>query len=449
MTMNKNLLHTMAAGLLLCAGLASCEMKEELWGGSESSDTGFLNLGVAVNASQNVITKAEEDAEDGVVDNGEQTGEAVSAADFPVSINGVTDPTYSKNFEAYADLEDQNPIELPVGEYTVTAHSNLELEPIMSVPFYEGTFKDLKVTKDITAEANVVCKMKNTRIKLNYTSDFTANFKTWTITMTDGSANILTFTDKDADAANPAAKYWLISENVSQITINVRATNIDGEPVNETRTLTKPTGSDSDYWTGGDALTVDINGVTPDPEDPNGVSGIDITVKVTFEEAEEDVEVPVTPGTPGTGGDDDDNDPNPDAEKPTITFPQNSYTLPADASKNADAVIASTAEGGIQSVVVKIAAGNTGFGALTPSLGFDTGVELVGNTTLGPVISDIVSGLEMPQAGDTKYTFPVGGFFTILQGLGVTTDPNGHVFDITVKDANGETSSSLSVKVTE
>ena len=82
-------------------------------------------------------------------------------------------------------------------------------------------------------------------------------------------------------------------------------------------------------------------------------------------------------------------------------------------------------------------------------MGFDSGVELVGNTTLGPIISDIVSGLEMPQAGDTKYTFPVGGFFTILQGLGVTTDPDGHVFDITVKDANGEASSSLSVKVTE
>ena len=213
--------------------------------------------------------------------------------------------------------------------------------------------------------------------------------------------------------------------------------------------MTKPTGSDSDYWTGGDALTVDINGVKPDPEDPNGVSGIDITVKVTFEETEEEVEVPVTPGTGGGDDPDPKPDPNPDAEKPTITFPQASYTLPADASKNADAVIVSTAEGGIQSVVVKIAAGNTGFGALTPGLGFDSGVELVGNTTLGPIISDIVSGLEMPQAGDTKYTFPVGGFFTILQGLGVTTDPDGHVFDITVKDANGEASSSLSVKVTE
>ena len=157
--MNKNLLHTMAAGLLLCAGLASCEMKEELWGGSESSDTGFLNLGVAVNASQNVITKADE-----VTDDGEQTGSDVSTANFPVSIVGITDPAYSKNFDAFSDLEDQNPIELPVGKYTVTSHSNLELLPQMSEPYYAGSVDELNVTKDITAEANVVCKMKNNRM---------------------------------------------------------------------------------------------------------------------------------------------------------------------------------------------------------------------------------------------------------------------------------------------
>lgn len=55
----------MAAGLALCAAFTSCEMKEELIGGKNSSDIGFLDLGVAVNASQNVITKAEEVTDDG------------------------------------------------------------------------------------------------------------------------------------------------------------------------------------------------------------------------------------------------------------------------------------------------------------------------------------------------------------------------------------------------
>ena len=430
--MNKNLLHTMAAGLLLCAGLASCEMKEELWGGSESSETGFLNLGVAVNASQNVITKAEEDAEDGVVDNGEQTGEAVSAADFPVSINGVTDPTYSKNFEAYADLEDQNPIELPTGDYTVTAHSNLELEPIMSVPFYEGTFEKLTVTKDITAEANVVCKMKNTRIKLNYTSDFTANFKTWTITMTDGSANILTFTDKDADAANPAAKYWLIAENVSQITINVNATNLNDEPVKETRVLTKPTGSDSDYWTGGDALTVDINGVTPDPEDPNGVSGIDITVNVTFEEEEEPVEVPVTPGTGGGDEPTPGPDPEPSEDTPTVSSKYLGQTITfSKAQNNApnDVVVDMSAPQGIQHVYIKATTTDPVLEGIFTAIGFMTGngLDFVGldkNPSAGeiaPLFDDL------PEVGDTSYPFVLGSLASMLT-------VGEHSFTVTVVD---------------
>lgn len=436
--MNKTLLHTMAAGLVLCAAFTSCEMKEELSGEKNSSDIGFLNLGVAVNASQNVITKAEEDAEDGVVDNGEQTGDAVSAADFPVSINGVTDPAYVKSFAHYSELEEVSPIELPVGNYTVTAHSNLDLEPIMSVPFYEGTFTELKVEKDVTAEANVICKMKNTRIKLDYTSDFTANFKTWTITMTDGSANILTFTDKDTDVANPAAKYWLITGEVSQITIDVTATNMDGGTVREKRILTKPEGGNTAYWTGGDALNIQMNGVKPDPENPNGVTGIDISVDVTFSETSEEVEVPVTPGT---GGGDDPN-PKPDPSEPTITLPQSTYTLPADASANADVVIAAPA--GLESASVQIIPDNNGFSvaldAIANLANFKVGVEMVDNSTIATIISAIAPGVVAPAKGDTTYTFPVGSFFKTLSDLGIT-DGDGHKFVITVKDSSGNPAS--------
>ena len=162
--------------------------------------------------------------------------------------------------------------------------------------------------------------------------------------------------------------------------------------------------------------------------------------------------MPVTPGggsteEPGTGGGDEPEEPI--LTKPTVTFPQSTYTLPADASKNADAVITSTAEGGIQSVKVQIIGGNDDFSGIISTMGFAEGLELVGNTTLGPVISSIVPGLEMPQAGDASYTFPVGGFFNILQQMGATTEADGHVFNITVTDANGTASASLSVKVTE
>lgn len=434
--MNKNLLHTIATSLLLCAGLVSCEMKDELTGNmGNSSEVGYLDLGVAVNGTQNVITKADE-----VTDGGEQTDSSVSADDFPVLIKGVTDPTYEKSFAHFSEIK--NPIELPVGSYTVTAHSNLDLESQMPVPYYEGTTKNnLVITKDAESKADVICKMKNTRIQLNYTGVFTASFDEWTITFNDGKKNTLKFEGSTSNASNPAPVYWLISENVSEIQIHVRAKVKDSNDwVNETRTLTKPAGSDSDYWTGGDALNIEMNGIEPDPENPTGVTGIEIKVDVTFDEEEESVEVPVTPGT--GGGDEPTPDPDPEPSAPEITLPQSTYTLPGDASANANVVISAPA--GLKSVNVRIDPDTDLFegalGAIASQANFLTGVEMVGNTAVSSIVGAIAPGVTAPSAGDTSYTFPVGSFFNIISDLG-TTEGDGHAFIITVTDNNDESDS--------
>lgn len=425
------LFNTITACLLLCAGLVSCEMKDELKGsGAGTSEVGYLNLGVAVNASQNSVVSRADNAND----DGENVGVAVSADEFPVTITGVTDPSYSKEYESYAALKAENggKVELPIGEYTVTAHSNAELEPQMATPYYEGT-TPIKITAGVESSAEVKCTMKNMKIQLTYTADFLAKFESWDITINDGNGNILNFDETDK---NPAAVYWMVAENVTEIKVAITATPMGGgQEVPESRLLSKPDGSN---WAGSDALTIQMEEKTS--EDPTGIqgSGITINASVSFDEDSEDVPVTVKPGTP-----------TPDPKLPSVTLPQNAYTLPADASKNADAVITSTAEGGIQSVKVQIVGGNDGFADITSTMGFADGLELVENTDLGPVISAIVQGLEMPQAGDTSYTFPVGGFFNILQQMGATTAEEGHVFNITVTDANGTASASLSVKVTE
>ena len=430
------LFNTITACLLLCAGLVSCEMKDELKGsGAGTSEVGYLSLGVAVNASQNSVVSRADNANDNANDDGENVGVAVSADDFPVTITGVTDPSYSKEYESYAALKAENggKVELPIGEYTVTAHSNAELEPQMATPYYEGT-TPIKITAGVESSAEVKCTMKNMKIQLTYTANFLAKFESWDITINDGSDNILNFDETDK---NPAAVYWLVAENVTEIKVNITAMPTGGgQEVTESRLLSKP---DDSNWAGSDALTIQMEEKTS--EDPTGIqgSGITINASVSFDEDSEDVPVTVKPGE----------DPTPDPELPSVTLPQNAYTLPADASKNADAVITSTAEGGIQSVKVQIVGGNDGFADITSTMGFADGLELVGNTDLGPVISTIVQGLEMPQAGDTSYTFPVGGFFEILQQMGATTAEDGHVFNITVTDANGTASESLSVKVTE
>lgn len=439
------LFNILTAGLLLCAGLASCEMKDELKGSGEgTSEVGYLDLGVAVNVSQNNVSRADVD------DDGENVGVLVSADDFPVIITGITDTKYLKEYESYAALkaENEGKVELPVGEYTVTAHSDAELQPQMAAPYYEGT-ASIKITAGVESSVSVECTMKNMKIQIRYTDNFRANFTSWDITITDGTNNLY-FDETDK---NPAAIYWLVAENQSKLSVEITAVNGDGETVHESRELTKPEGGNSANWTGGDALTITMEESTPTPDNPSGIqgSGITINASASFDEEEEDVPVTVKPGGSTEGPDEGEGDDNedPESELPTVTFPQSTYTLPADASKNADAVITSTAEGGIQSVVVQILAGNDGFSTITSGMGFTDGLELVGNTSLGGLIGSIIPGLEMPQAGATSYTFPVGGFFNILQQMGVTTAEDGHVFNITVTDANGEVSASLNVVVTE
>ena len=478
--------NTILFALLAIVGLASCEMKEELWGQETNPDeVGLLNVGVAVSSLVNdvpVTTKA--NSEDIPVTS------PISAEGYKIELLNA-DGTTVKSFTYESDME---PVEVPTGDYTLYAHMDKLFEDEMTEPYYGGR-ESVSIKKGITTEASVTCKMENTKIQINYPDTFLQTFKTWTIVITDNNGNSVTFTQENT---NPEAVYWRIGEDVKKITINVTATTKTGERVSDSRNVTKPADSDSEYWLGNDALTITVEpgekkpvdnpdqpaepedpdtdpdepedpdptpdpDPEPEPDDSSTVSGIEIKVEGIFGDTASDVavEVPTTPGgeidepeepgqsEPEQPSEDEEPDSDEPASKPSIVFPQNTYTLPADASKNANAVITSTAEGGIQSVKVQIVGGNEGFLTITSKMGFDKGLELVGNLTLGPVISDIVQGLEMPQAGATSYTFPVGGFFNILQQMGVTTAEDGHVFNITVTDANGEASATLNVKVTE
>lgn len=400
------------AGLLLTTGLASCEMKDELKGnaGVISSEVGYLDLDVAIGQK----TRANEMT-------------SVSADDFPVEIKG-TDVDYTKTFESYEALTKELPLALPVGNYAVSAHTNAELKAVMDIPYYSGE-TPLTITKGVTANAEVVCKMKNTKIQLVYDTEFSTTFKEWDITISDGSANILTYDETDL---NPKAKYWLVADNVKTIKMHVDAVTQDGTKVSEDRSISKPDDADSDFWAGSDALTVTMEpGEPTDPENPNGVTGIKVTVQISFDDNEQEdiVEVPVEDGPVVVP-------PAPGAE-PSIAIPQSTYTLPGDAEKNADATI--TAEAGIKSVKVQIVPGNKMFTSIVSGMFGVEPFELIGNETLGAVFSGM--GISLPDEGDTEYIFPVGNFFSLLSEMGTTEASEGHVFNITVEDNNGETAS--------
>lgn len=434
-----------ALGIALMAGLASCEMKDELLGDSVlSGDTGFLALNVA---TANVSTKGTTDQVD----------------EFPVTIKGK-DVEYTKTYDSYAELKKEESIELPVGTFTIEAHSPVEFEDVMSEPYYGGT-KDITITKGVTSEEEVQCKIQNVKITMSYTAAFLQTYESWTITVNDKKGHVEVFTKEDG--TEPASVYWKLDGTVETIYIEGKAVNkTTKEEVSIYGTAKKtnlPGYEDDDdtAFVGGDELKIEANPVQVEGSTP-GVEkeGIEINVSGFDSEKNEDILIDVEQGTntPGEGGEDGDGDgeetPDPQpGEGPTISFLQSMYTLPADAEKNADATI--TAEAGLKSVEVKIISGNESFsdalGLLVESgIDFSKGVDLVDNKPLEGVIGIIAPGLKVPAAGAFDYIFPVGSFFTTLSDIGLTTESDGHVFEITVTDMNDKTiSGRLSVIVTE
>lgn len=396
--------------------LFSCEMKNEILDGNKNyEDVGYLNLGVY---AQNKLSKA-------ATDNGEGTDNSpVNESSFQVEINN-SEGVY-KEFGSYSELQAAGKIELPVGKYTVKAHTPGDIQPKMSSPYYYGETA-LEIVKDVEKTATVNCKMKNTKIQLVYGETFATVFKSWSITVSDGSSNILTY---DQSNPNPSAVYWLIADNVSEITVRIEAYLQDGTKITEDRSITKPEDAESDYWAGSDALTITME---PGKPNPSGVT-IDIKVEVSFTDSEVTEEIPVEPG--------DDND-NPgggeEADAPTLSGEYLGRTVTYDKGGDGafpDVSVEMNVPGKIESVMIKAASSDSELEGILSGMGFkdENGVDLVGN--------DDLSGLfTLPKLGETSYTFTLGG-------LGNLLTVGQHTFTVKVIDQNGkEASGSLSFDI--
>lgn len=437
-----------ALAVAMLAGLASCEMKNEILGKDPmTGDTGTLNL---------------------YVETGKTTKGTTDQVDqFPVTITG-TDVEYTKKFDSYAELKQAGDVTLPVGTYTIEACSPGEFKSEMSEPFYGGKLENVKIVKGQTAETSVVCTMQNVKISISFTEEFLATYQDWTITVTDKKqdGHIKTYT-KAADGETPAPVYWKMDESVETIYINGTAKTIGNEDVTISGTAKKSSlpeyeeGDDTSF-VGGDELKIEFNPVKVEGSTPGILEeGIQITITMFNSEKDENVEITVDPGTdggdteePGTGedggdGEGEDGDGGGEtAAGPTISFPQSTYTLPDDTIKNADATI--TAEAGLKSVKIQIIGGNKMFQSIVEIQFGAEPFELIGNDTLGKIFEDLEMDIKLPTEATTNYKFPVGEFFDILSSMGPTDEPDGHTFEITVTDQNGKTASGkLSVIVTE
>ena len=426
-------LHTFLLGTAAILSLASCELKNELSGSLvNKEDTGAIELGVSV---KQPVSQTRADASE------------IDTNTYPVVIQGTSDGVTDVTYEYNTLSEMPASIIVPVGQYTISSHTPGTLEKQMATPYYAGS-TDITVSKDIASKTDIVCRMANSRIQLNYGEDFKEAFSEWTITIDDGGEMAMAFTQDELEAA---PVYWAFSENATAITVNIRAKTTTGNTGTDRRVFKKSDASENyeevgDVFTGGDALEINMGTVTSSTGE---LEGIDINTNITFEDSNESVEIPTIdpeeptdPSEPGEGGEGTEG-------AVTLNLPADvTYSISAgDAPASADAYIAS--EAGLDKIIVTITAGNDAFQATLVDLKMDGqsflaengGVDLIDNADFGNLVATVES--QAPTDGTKEYTFPIGAFFSFLDMTGATDAGKSHEFHITVTDKNGETANGV------
>lgn len=406
-------------------GLASCEMKNEILGKEDgSSEMGLLNLGVVVDAKNNdVQTKA--DANPGTP----EAIPSVSATGYIVEISNSTgvyktltyDPTNAS-------------VELPVDSYTMYVHK--PGDPTETDPYYGGS-TSFAVKNGEATDVTVTCKMENTKIQLAYSTEMQTSFTSWSITVVAGTrSKVLTYSGTEA-FAQPSAFYWMLDEGVKKIIVSFKGKNKDNKDVREdSRVITKPASAESSDWQGGDALVITMKPGEYDPEDPNGLQGIEISAEVTWSGLTDSVDVPVV----DDGGEEPVPPVDPDAGTPTITgdcigkeiihVQESGNVIPVDIKMNVP--------GKIKDVWVRISTDNGVFKSMLEDLSGNNLVEgesLINNETLGNLFL-------LPEKDQTEYPFSLSSGLSDMLEKFIGT----HEFFLNVEDQAGK-SASVSFKV--
>lgn len=365
----------------------------------------------------------------------------VSTVNFPVVIKDASGSVV-KEYATVAEVPAS--IVMAVGSYTVESHTPGEIAKSMSNPYYKGA-SDVEIVKDVTSPVNVVCKMANSQVSINYDDEFRNVFTAWEVTIDDGSETALSFTQ----SSTTNTIYWYFGEaGVKQLVVNFRGTTTTGNTIAARNVLTKNQSSTGGYdddntnFTGGDLITLNF---APTESTEGNITGITLSANVVFDETAEDINVGVidVPGLndPTGGGD---NPGGGDTEGITLDLPADiaMATMGAGALDKSlgDTYIAAGA--GLKSIKVSIDSSSSEMNEQLVALAaefdvdFIAGAEIVDNQNVVRLFDSLGQSLSVPAQGDKEYTFPIGNFFNLLQILA-----GEHRFNLTVTDMNGNTQS--------
>ena len=363
---------------------------------------------------------------------------AVETADFPVAVYSLKTNQVIASYKRADEVPSK--IKMNTGEYYAEAHSPLQLKKIMDDPYYAGC-DTFEILQNITTISNVICRMANGSITVRFSDDFMTVFKSWTVTIDDGSETAIVYT-YDQNGLLPATKYIRFEDNVKELNVQFFGVTEKGNRITTANILTKRQASeqydsDNEYFSGGDCIVVNFSPVDATDGD---VTGISITANIQFEESEESFELEVEDKILAGGGSGEGENPGAgDSDAITLNLPKDMVVV-----EDMDPTLGDTyiyADHGIKSIMVRMESTSVGMVASLSGISqnyegvdFIEGAEVVENQEMVRLFTELNKPLDVPSMGDTEYTFPIGNFFSLL-----TMMPGEHSFTLTITDMQGGT----------
>lgn len=420
--------------LALVIGLSSCEMRDEILGkGQVGPNDGVLELDLS-----SVYNGVEISRADATVDNGTTTGnfadKDINTDDYTLVVtNTSTQEEVAKG--TVSELKNQDGkilIPLEEGDYTVEAY-NYEGEnvTVSERPFFKGE-QTFSVKKGVSTAVSLSCKLACVELEMGVTSSFTEAFKDdYAITVDNGEGATQTFTKDDLGKKY----YFKTPAQQSHLTVAVKATSTEGNFIELTATVQKPTDAEGNSdLADGDSFVINLTeeGAT------DSYLSIGLQVDLTFTEVGETIEIPVEnitydgPEVPDAGGEEGTEEP-----EASITF----EGLPADYTcTNGDTEIAGlqdvhiTAPNGIKNLNVTIS------GEIAGLLGMVKLPETFDICNMDDELKSKIVGLELVteegysqlHAGTcTDFTFKLEGLLVLIPQV---VESGSSVFNLSVSD---------------
>lgn len=423
--------------LALVIGLSSCEMRDEILGkGQAGPNDGVLELDLSSVYNGVKISRA-----DAVVDNGATTGhfdeEDVNIDTYTLVVtNTSTQEEVAKG--TVSELKNQDGkilIPLEEGDYTVEAY-NYEGEnvTVSERPFFKGE-QTFSVKKGVSTAVSLSCKLACVELEMGVTSSFTEAFKDdYTITVDNGEGATQTFTKDDLGKKY----YFKTPAQQSHLTVAVKATSTEGNFIELTATVQKPTDAEGNSdLADGDSFVINLTeeGAT------DSYLSIGLQVDLTFTEVGETIEIPVEnitydgPEVPDAGGEGGTEEP--EQPEASITFeglPATYTCTYGDTKIEGLQDVHITTPNGIKNLNVTIS------GEIAGLLGMVQLPETFDICNMDDGLKTTIVGLELVteeeysqlHAGTcTDFTFKLGGLLVLIPQV---VESGSSVFNLSVSD---------------